>query len=139
MKKTAISGFTRASDENRTHVCSLEGCRSTIELHSHLFRSGVSEGNRTLDPLIKSQLLYHLSYRDICGKEIGWGSEVRTHDEGVKVPCLTTWLCPNRPPDSIRLIKLQTNKMVETGGFEPPNPEGADLQSAAFSHFATSP
>ncbi len=29
--------------------------------------------------------------------------------------------------------------MVETGGFEPPNPEGADLQSAAFSHFATSP
>ena len=29
--------------------------------------------------------------------------------------------------------------MVETGGFEPPNPEGADLQSAAFSHFATLP
>ena len=29
--------------------------------------------------------------------------------------------------------------MVEAGGFEPPNPEGADLQSAAFSHFATSP
>ena len=24
-------------------------------------------------------------------------------------------------------------------GFEPPNPEGADLQSAAFSHFATPP
>ena len=32
-----------------------------------------------------------------------------------------------------------SKKMVETGGFEPPNPEGADLQSAAFSHFATSP
>ena len=31
-------------------------------------RIGDSEGNRTLDPLIKSQLLYHLSYRDICGK-----------------------------------------------------------------------
>ena len=29
--------------------------------------------------------------------------------------------------------------MVERDGFEPPNPEGADLQSAAFSHFATSP
>ena len=29
--------------------------------------------------------------------------------------------------------------MVEKGGFEPPNPEGADLQSAAFSHFATPP
>ena len=24
-------------------------------------------------------------------------------------------------------------------GFEPPNPTGADLQSAAFSHFATFP
>ena len=29
--------------------------------------------------------------------------------------------------------------MVGRGGFEPPNPEGADLQSAAFSHFATYP
>jgi hypothetical protein len=30
-------------------------------------------------------------------------------------------------------------EMVEGDGFEPPNPEGADLQSAAFSHFATPP
>ncbi len=30
-------------------------------------------------------------------------------------------------------------KVVEGDGFEPPNPEGADLQSAAFSHFATPP
>ncbi len=29
--------------------------------------------------------------------------------------------------------------MVAEDGFEPPNPEGADLQSAAFSHFATPP
>ena len=29
--------------------------------------------------------------------------------------------------------------MVEGDGFEPPNPKGADLQSAAFSHFATPP
>ena len=29
--------------------------------------------------------------------------------------------------------------MVEGDGFEPPNPQGADLQSAAFSHFATPP
>src|SRR5690242_11028165 len=32
-----------------------------------------------------------------------------------------------------------TPKMMEGDGFEPPNPEGADLQSAAFSHFATPP
>ncbi len=37
----------------------------------------------------------------------------------------------------IFLIYLQ--EMVEGDGFEPPNPEGADLQSAAFSHFATPP
>ena len=30
-------------------------------------------------------------------------------------------------------------KMVERGRFEPPNPLGIDLQSTAFSHFATSP
>ena len=29
--------------------------------------------------------------------------------------------------------------MVEGGGFEPPNPKGTDLQSVAFSHFATPP
>ncbi len=29
--------------------------------------------------------------------------------------------------------------MVEGDGFEPPNPKGADLQSAAFGHFATPP
>ncbi len=29
--------------------------------------------------------------------------------------------------------------MMEGDGFEPPNPKGADLQSAAFSHFATPP
>jgi hypothetical protein len=29
--------------------------------------------------------------------------------------------------------------MVEGGGFEPPNPEGADLQSAAFGRFANPP
>ena len=34
---------------------------------------------------------------------------------------------------------MPLNKMVEGDGFEPPNPKGADLQSAAFSHFATPP
>ena len=29
--------------------------------------------------------------------------------------------------------------VVERDGFEPSNPTGTDLQSAAFSHFATSP
>ncbi len=38
-----------------------------------------------------------------------------------------------------RLAIAQYVFMVEGDGFEPPNPEGADLQSAAFSHFATPP
>lgn len=38
---------------------------------------GDSEGTRTLDPLIKSQLLYRLSYRDILN---GWGSKIRTYE-----------------------------------------------------------
>ena len=41
------------------------------------YKSGVSEGTRTLDPLIKSQLLYRLSYRDILN---GWGSKIRTYE-----------------------------------------------------------
>jgi hypothetical protein len=36
-------------------------------------------------------------------------------------------------------FRYHKNKLVEGDGFEPPNPEGADLQSAAFSHFATPP
>ena len=53
--------LTGAGDGNRTHVVSLEGWSSTIELHLQV--SGDSTGNRTRDPLIKSQMLYRLSYR----------------------------------------------------------------------------
>ncbi len=42
-------------------------------------------------------------------------------------------------PDKNYSFPACLNKMVEGDGFEPPNPEGADLQSAAFSHFATPP
>ncbi len=38
---------------------------------------------------------------------------------------------------SILPLNYAPVKMVVGDGFEPPNPEGADLQSAAFSHFAT--
>ncbi len=40
---------------------------------------------------------------------------------------------------SILPLNYAPIKMVEGDGFEPPNPQGADLQSAAFSHFATPP
>ena len=63
------------------------------------YKSGVSEGTRTLDPLIKSQLLYRLSYRVRHKIKAGAARFELTH-EGVKVPCLTAWLCPN--PNSLR-------------------------------------
>jgi hypothetical protein len=48
---------------------------------------------------------------------------------------------PTNVGTTIRCVNhfATTAMMVEGDGFEPPNPEGADLQSAAFSHFATPP
>ena len=64
--------------------------------------------NRTADPLIKSQLLYRLSYRD--RKYNGWGTWIRTREmtesKSVALP--------------LGYIPI---KMVEEGGFEPPNPQ----------------
>ena len=57
-----------------------------------------SEETRTLDPLIKSQLLYHLSYRVIRGKSWLGQLDSNQRDDRVKVCCLTAWLCPNRCP-----------------------------------------
>ena len=60
-------------------------------------------------------------FRDELGDPYG----IRTRVTAVKGRCLN------------RLTKGPW--MVVGDGFEPPNPEGADLQSAAFSHFATPP
>ena len=54
-----------AGDGNRTHVSSLEGQCSTIELHPHIYKtlSGNAQSrNRTSDTRIFSPLLYQLSY-----------------------------------------------------------------------------
>ena len=42
-------------------------------------------------------------------------------------------------PYRLAIPQRYATKMVERGRFEPPNPLGIDLQSTAFSHFATSP
>ena len=87
-----------AGDGNRTHVTSLEGWRSTIELHPHNAKwswreelnpqpadyksaalpielhqriNGASERNRTTDTGIFSPLLYQLSYRGIMATRRG--------------------------------------------------------------------
>ena len=51
---------TKAGDGNRTHVSSLEGWCSTIELHPHI--KSAQNRNRTSDTRIFSPLLYQLSY-----------------------------------------------------------------------------
>ncbi len=65
--------------------------------------------------------------------KVGRGSRNRTHTGGFGDLCSTVKLCPYKKDDSFEII------VVEGDGFEPPNPQGADLQSAAFSHFATPP
>ena len=60
-----------------------------------------------------------------------------TH-EGVKVPCLTAWLYPKKSADISHFIIVTMNANGERG-IRTPEPEGADLQSAAFSLFATLP
>ena len=54
------NSFRKAGDGNRTHVSSLEGWCSTIELHPHI--KSAQNRNRTSDTRIFSPLLYHLSY-----------------------------------------------------------------------------
>ena len=61
-------------------------------------------------------------YRHQNIKKTGVAGFEPTND-GVKVRCLTAWLYPNGGGGQIRTAE----------------PEGADLQSAAFSHFATPP
>ena len=77
-----------------------------------------------------------LSYRPV--KNNGAGDENRTHDQSLEGSCFTTKLHPHILLVSSNFLIVK-HKMVEGDGFEPPNPEGADLQSAAFSHFATPP
>ena len=45
----------KAGDGNRTHVSSLEGWCSTIELHPHVTNRG--DRIRTCDPLVPNQVL----------------------------------------------------------------------------------
>ena len=62
-----IFRIKRAGDGNRTHVSSLEGWCSTIELHPHVIKyysieQNAQNRNRTSDTRIFSPLLYQLSY-----------------------------------------------------------------------------
>ena len=56
----------RAGDGNRTHVTSLEGWSSTIELHP---RYGAVDGIRTRDIHLGKVALYQLSYYRISAPE----------------------------------------------------------------------
>ena len=53
---------------------------------------GAPGGIRTPDTLLKRQVLCRLSY---WGIKIGWDGGARTHNTGVKVPCVTVTPYPN--------------------------------------------
>ena len=63
--------------------------------------NGDPAGIRTPDPLLKRQLLCRLSYRigyfmttSATKKGVAGTAGLEPADEGVKVPCLTTWRRP---------------------------------------------
>ena len=93
-----------AGDGNRTHVVSLEGWSSTIELHPHIRMVT----RRRLERLTL-WLKVRCSTDWASGSNINWLGYLDSNqgDDRVKVCCLTAWLYPN--------------KMVGRGGFEPPN------------------
>ena len=88
----------------------------------YFLKNGDPQAIRTPDPLIKSQMLYRLSQRVI----IYWLGYLDSNqgDDRVKVCCLTAWLYPNR-----WWRRADSNHRTK----------GTELQSAAFSHFATPP
>ncbi len=66
---SACASHMKAGDGNRTHVSSLEGWCSTIELHPRIYKAlsrsfmhNAQNRNRTSDTRIFSPLLYQLSY-----------------------------------------------------------------------------
>ena len=84
-------------------------------------------GIRTPDNLIKSQVLYHLSYTPS-----NWGSWTRTSGAGVRILCLTTWrypisvttillyiICRSLSRTFLYFLKFILKNIVSVRGFEP--------------------
>ena len=110
-----------AGDGNRTHVVSLEGWSSTIELHPHFHW------------MVTRRRLERLTL---------W----------LKVRCSTYWASGSRMAgiagfepaqwQSQSLLPYRLAISQQDGGegrIRTTEPKGTELQSAAFSHFATSP
>ena len=119
-----------------------------------LLRLGDPAGTRTPDPRLKRQLLYRLSYwvekttswkrtgphpqnanlarqavsgageYGACGDDVAGMAGLEPADEGVKVPCLTTWLHPCMgerlgPEQKLRPLRLHVGWVK---GLEPSTP-----------------
>lgn len=68
------------------HYSKKKGLEKKTPLPRSSFFSGAPEEIRTLDPLIRSQILYPAELR---AQLFGASSETRTHDQGFAVLCLT--------------------------------------------------
>ena len=64
-----------AGDGNRTHVASLEGWNSTIELHPRMRDDGAVDETRTRDLHLGKVALYQLSYYRTRREKNGAGEE----------------------------------------------------------------
>ena len=132
-----VEFLTGASDENRTHVVSLEGWSSTIELHSHLemvSRRGIEPPTHWLKVSCSTTWATGTTF-------IKWLGQLGSNQRNVRVKvwCLTAWLCPKtwkwwRGADSncrtrwelsysqprlATSLPLRFHKMVPSIGIEP--------------------
>ena len=99
---------------------SLPRMRSTPELHRLTVCLGAENEVRTRDPQLGRLMLYQLSY-------------FRKFLRNLRVSGLHL----GTPPANA-LLTRKAFEEVGGGGLEPPNPEGADLQSAAIATMRTS-
>ena len=100
---TPAQRFAVGKEEQRNE-CALTFVKKSEQAIYSLLRRGDPAGIRTPDPLLKRQLLCRLSYRIMSifkcktpAALIGLAGTagLEPADEGVKVPCLTTWRRPN--------------------------------------------
>ncbi len=73
---------------------------------------GAPGGIRTPDTLLKRQVLCRLSY---WGIKIGWDGGARTHNTGVKVPCVTVTPHPTIQASPLRKLPPQRREKYGVG------------------------
>ena len=110
---------------------SLPRMRSTPELHRLFICLGAENEVRTRDPQLGRLMLYQLSYFRLFLRKsrVSWLRLGNTSKLDISL---------GLHKNSAKSLRGIVEDYVGGGGLEPPNPEGADLQSAAIATMRTS-